>query len=258
MYLNIENLKIHFEVTGNQQGESIILLHGWGTNLHTFDPAVSELEKNFNVFKPDFPGFGKSDPPETAWGVEDYTKFVEKFVQMNRITNPSIIAHSFGGRVAILYASRNEVNKLVLIDAAGIRPDRPLKYYLKVYSYKLIKRLLPLLTGRKRAEEKIKRYREQAGSSDYNRAAGMMRNVLVKTVNEDLKHVMPQIKAPTLLIWGENDTATPVKDARIMERLIRGSGLVVLKNAGHFSFLDKTYEVKLILDSFFKPGKIEK
>ncbi|MDR1096663.1 MAG: alpha/beta hydrolase [Tannerella sp.] len=257
-FINIENLKVHFEITGNRQGESIILLHGWGTDLHTFDPVASELEKNFNVFKLDFPGFGKSDPPEKVWGVNDYTKFTEQFVQMNRITAPTVIAHSFGGRVALLYASRNDVSKLILIDAAGIKPDRPLKYYLKVYSYKLAKRLLPLLTGRKRAEEKIKRYRKQAGSSDYNNAAGIMRSVLVKTVNEDLKHVMPQIKAPTLLIWGENDTATPVKDGRIMEKLIRGSGLVVLKNAGHFSFLDKTYDVNLIIDSFLKSDKTEK
>ena len=66
-----------------------------------------------------------------------------------------------------------------------------------------------------------------------------MQNILVKVVNEDLKNEMPKIKAPTLLMWGENDTATPVRDANIMEKLIKGSGLVILKNSGHYSFIDK-------------------
>jgi pimeloyl-ACP methyl ester carboxylesterase len=67
---------------------------------------------------------------------------------------------------------------------------------------------------------------------------------------------MPNIKASTLLIWGEHDTATPLCDAKIMENLIKDSGLVVLKNAGHFSFLEKTYEVNLIINSFLNPDKI--
>jgi len=257
-FINIENLNIHFEVVGDQQGEAVILLHGWGTNLSTFDPVTSELEKKFKLYKIDFPGFGESDPPHTVWGVEDYTSFLEKFVQVNNISEPIIFGHSFGGRVAILYASRNYVRKLVLFDAAGVKPRRSLKYYLKVYSFKLAKKVLPIIIGKTKAEEKINQYRKQAGSSDYNNAAGVMRNILIKVVNEDLKHVMPKIKAPTLLIWGESDTATPVSDAKVMEKLIRDSGLVVLKNAGHFSFLDKTFEAKLIIDSFLNPDKKEK
>jgi len=251
-FINIENLNIHFETVGDQQGEVIILLHGWGTDLSSFDPIANELEEKFKIYKLDFPGFGKSDPPQTVWGVEDYTKFLEKFVLENNISDPIIIGHSFGGRVALLYSSRNNVKKLILFDAAGVKPKRPLKYYIKVYSFKLFKKILPVIIGKTKADEKINQYRKQAGSSDYNNAVGIMRNILVKVVNEDLKHVMPNIKAPTLLIWGEHDTATPVSDAKIMEKLIKDSGLVVIKNAGHFSFLDKTYDVNLIVGSFLK------
>ena len=251
-FINIENLNIHFETVGDQQGEVIILLHGWGTDLSSFDPIANELEEKFKIYKLDFPGFGKSDPPQTVWGVEDYTKFLEKFVLENNISDPIIIGHSFGGRVALLYSSRNNVKKLILFDAAGVKPKRPLKYYIKVYSFKLFKKILPVIIGKTKADEKINQYRKQTGSSDYNNAVGIMRNILVKVVNEDLKHVMPNIKAPTLLIWGEHDTATPVSDAKIMEKLIKDSGLVVIKNAGHFSFLDKTYDVNLIVGSFLK------
>ena len=255
---NIENLNIRFEIVGSQLGKDLILLHGWGTNLHTFDPIANELAKEFKIYKLDFPGFGESDPPKSVWGVENYTNFIEKFVQDNNINNPIIIGHSFGGRVALLYASRNEVSKLILIDAAGVKPKRTLKYFFKVYSYKIYKNFLPLLIGKTRANKNLYQYRKRVGSGDYNNSTGIMRNVLVKVVNEDLKHVMPKIKAPTLLIWGENDTATPIKDAKIMEQRIKDCGLVILKNAGHFSFLDKPYEVSLIINSFLGISKIKK
>lgn len=83
----------------------------------------------------------------------------------------------------------------------------------------------------------------------------MMRQVLVKSVNEDLKIEMPKIKTPTLLVWGENDTATPVSDAKIMEKLIPNAGLVILKNAGHFSFVEKLGEFLIILNNFLQPDK---
>jgi len=256
-FTNIEGKNIRFERVGSSLGKNIILLHGWGTNLHTFDPIANELEKDFNIYKLDLPGFGESDPPETVWGVNDYTTFIEKFVHQNQIINPVIIGHSFGGRIALLYASRNEVNKLVLMDAAGVKPKHSLNYYLKVYSFKLYKSILPLLFGKTKANHKINQFRKRTGSSDYNNAIGIMRNVLVKVVNEDLKHIMPKIKAPTLLIWGENDTATPVKDAKIMEKKIKDSGLVVIKNTGHFCFLEKPYEVNLIINSFLETDKIK-
>ncbi len=253
----IKGLNINTETTGTKEGKDIILLHGWGSNLNLFRALAKELESNFNVYNLDFPGFGESDAPESVWGVEDYTTFIESFVAQNNISNPIIIGHSFGGRVALVYASRNPTNKLILIDAAGVKPKRPLKYYLKVYSFKLYKKILPCLLGSKEATKRIEQYRAKAGSSDYSSAQGIMRSILVKVVNEDLKYLMPKIESPTLLIWGENDTATPVRDAKIMEKLIKNSGLVVLKNAGHFSFLDKAYDVNIIIDNFLNGDKID-
>ena len=79
-----------------------------------------------------------------------------------------------------------------------------------------------------------------------------MRSILSRVVNEDLCHLMPSIKAPTLLIWGENDTATPLRDARRMERLIPDAGLVSFPGCGHYSFLDNPVQFAAVLRSFLK------
>ncbi|MBR2072348.1 MAG: alpha/beta hydrolase, partial [Alistipes sp.] len=208
------------------------------------------LEARFRVLTVDFAGFGQSDEPKEVWGVEEYTRSVEALAKAEGVENPILIGHSFGGRVSIVYASRNKVQKVILVDAAGVKPRRSLSYYRKVYTFKLLKRLLPLAVGKVRAEEIIEKRRATAGSSDYSQATPMMRRVLSKVVNEDLCHLMPQIKAPTLLFWGERDTATPLADAKRMEKLIPDAGLVTVAGAGHFSFLENTPLFLRVAESF--------
>jgi len=249
----VKSLKINYKETGT--GPVFVLLHGWGSSLDVFNQVGLYFQNDFRVIAIDLPGFGKSEAPNEVWGVLDYTDFIEEFFRLKGIENPILAGHSFGGRISIVYASRNPVSKLMLLDSAGIKPKRKLNYYIKVYSYKLVRKTLPFLVGAKKAEEILESYRKKVGSSDYKNASGIIRQIMVKVVNEDLKHLMPKIKAPTLLIWGENDTATPVSDAKIMEKLIPGSGLVVLKNAGHFAFLDKMSEFLIILNSFLKNDK---
>lgn len=95
------------------------------------------------------PRFGKSQEPPYVWGIEEYTQAVEHFFKSEQIDNPILLGHSFGGRVGILLASRNKVKKLILVDAAGIKPRRSLAYYFKVYTYKIIKHALPVLCGKR-------------------------------------------------------------------------------------------------------------
>ena len=239
---------MQYNVEGD--GYPVILMHGWGCNHTTVASIERLLTPHFKVYNLDFPGFGGSSTPPAVWGVEEYTRLLEAFVKTEAIERPILIGHSFGGRVSILFASRNATHKVILVDAAGVKPRRPLKYYVKVYSFKLWKRLLPLVVGRKRADETIEAYRRKSGSADYNALTGTMRNILVKVVNEDLKAVMPRIQCPVLLIWGKNDTATPLRDARTMERLIPDAGLVAFDDAGHYSFLDKPYEFNAVVQNF--------
>jgi pimeloyl-ACP methyl ester carboxylesterase len=250
---NINGLKITFKKTG--EGATIILLHGWGCDLNIFEKVQGELENKFQVYSIDFPGFGESEPPSEVWGVEEYTQFIETFIKTENIENPILIGHSFGGRVSILYSSRNKTEKIILVDSAGVKPTRKPKYYFKVYTFKILKRIVNMLFSKQKANTILDKYRSKSGSSDYQNANGIMRDILVKIVNEDLTHVMPKIKSPTLLIWGENDTATPVSDAKIMEKVIPDAGLVILKDSGHYSFLEKLNEFLIIINNFLTTKK---
>lgn len=185
-------------------------------------------------------------------GVEDFTVLMEKFIQRLGLKSPALIGHSFGGRIAILLSSRNKTGKIILVDAAGIKPKRSLIYYIKVYSFKTAKKILPILFGKKKGQELLDAWRGKAGSADYRQSSPMMRAVMSRCVNEDLKFAMPSIKSPVLLVWGENDTATPLSDAKTMEKLIPDAGLVSFPDCGHYSFLDNPYGFKAVIKEFLK------
>lgn len=200
----------------------------------------------------DFPGFGKSDKPPEPWGVPEYARFTRSFIDQMGIKGCDVICHSFGGRVTILLASEEPdlFGKLVLTDAAGVRGKRGIGYYARVYSYKLGKALsrigfIDRLFG-------LSNRLESAGSADYKATDGVMKATLVKVVNLDLKDRLDKIENETLLVWGENDTATPLYMAKLMEKRIKNSGLAVIPGAGHFSYLDDPARYMSIIDVVLK------
>lgn len=243
-------IELSYSIEG--EGDAIVLLHGWGCDKSIWKSSIEALQSHFRVVAVDFAGFGASQEPDKVWGVEEYTRSVEALIREIGIQSPTLVGHSFGGRVSILYASRNEVKRVVLTDAAGVKPRRSFAYYRKVYTYKLLKRALPLLIGTKKAQMLLDQRRAKSGSSDYNRATPMMRAILSKCVNEDLCYVMPKISAPTLLFWGDKDTATPISDAHKMVKLIPNADLVVAEGAGHFAFLERPELWREALKSFLK------
>ncbi len=252
--IKIDSISLNYSETGNPAGIPVLLMHGWGCNLTTLASIQKIMDESnkLRVVNIDFPGFGKSDEPTEVWGVEQYTSMVERFLDELGIENPIILGHSFGGRVSILMASRREIRKVILVDAAGVKPKHSLKWYAKVYSFKFAKRFYKFIYGAEKAQAKIDKARAKRGSSDYNNSTPMMRSILSRCVNEDLCDKMPLIKAPTLLIWGENDTATPLSDAQKMERLIPDSGLVSFPGCGHYSFLDNPFGFKSVIKEFLK------
>lgn len=235
-------------------GAPVVIMHGWGCSRQTV-ASIEAMVRSLGrpVLNVDFPGFGESPEPTEVWGTDDYSRAIEGLLDELGIGADAILlGHSFGGRVAITISSRRKVGKVVLVDAAGVKPRRSLKYYVKVYSFKAKKNLLKLLCGKQRAEKILDRMRAKAGSSDYRNSSPRMRAIMSRVVNEDLCHLMPQIKAPTLLIWGEADTATPLSDAKTMERLIPDAGLVSFAGAGHYSFLDRPGQFAAVLTSFLQ------
>lgn len=249
--LQHNGVKMLYTVEG--EGSPVVLMHGWGCTHETVKSIADVCLKSHTVYNVDFPGFGASTEPlssDNIWGVDEYTQMIEKLVDVEKIENPVLIGHSFGGRVAIVYASRNKVDKVVLVDAAGVKPKRKLTYYVKVYSFKLAKRWLKLVYGKEGGARRIEKMRSKRGSSDYANSTPMMKAILSKVVNEDLCHLMPKIASPTLLIWGKDDTATPLSDAEKMEKLIPDAGLVAFEGCGHYSFLDNRHGFAAVLDNF--------
>lgn len=249
--INVNGVRFAYSVTPGQ-GAPVVLLHGWGCTRQTLasvEQAVEALGRP--VVNVDFPGFGESSEPQEVWGVYDYAAALEALLDAEGIGPDAVLlGHSFGGRVAIILGARGRAGKLVLVDAAGLKPRRSLRYYLKVYSFKARKHLLRLLLGRERAEARLDKLRARAGSSDYAAASPRMRAIMSRVVNEDLRHELPRIKAPTLLFWGEADTATPLADAREMERAIPDAALVSYPGVGHYSFLERPGEFRAVLSSF--------
>lgn len=249
--IDIKGVTLNYRLGG--EGTPMIIMHGWGSDhstLSLFERVGRECHTVYNI---DLPGFGKSSEPLTAWTIDDYSDMLEEFTQKLGIENPIILGHSFGGRVAIMYAAKNPVSRLILIDAAGIKPRRTLSYYLKVYPYKFAKKVYPLILGKKRAEKLIDDMRNKLGSIDYRTSSPKMRQIMVKAINTDLRKYLSDITAPTLLLWGENDTATPMRDAHIMHRNIKNSNLVSFPGAGHFSFLDNPYQSASVVRRFIMP-----
>ncbi len=253
MDISLMNLHIHFSVSG--EGENVVLLHGWGASIDLYKGLIDELSKHYRVYALDMPGVGKSDEPPAAWCVDDFVDLFSTFLTEMGIKRTNLIGHSFGGRVIIKYMNRDkrpaDVDKIVFIDAAGIKPKRKLKTRVKVASYKVAKVIFGNPVMSFLYPDYLENMRKKNGSADYNSATPIMRSTLVRVVNEDLKGLLSGIDRPTLLIWGENDPTTPLSDAKQMERLIPDAGLVVAKNAGHFSYLEQPGLVYTAIENFF-------
>ena len=234
------------------EGKTLLLFHGWGAKKETFAPIIKRMSKSMRVIAFDFPGFGASGEPKEAWDVDRYAVFARKFIEELKLDDAVWLGHSFGGRVIIkLYGKVNvKPKKIVLVDSAGIKPKRGLDYYIKVYSYKAGKKILsiPPLKNAGLYDKFVK----NAGSGDYKGLSQTMRATMSKVVNEDLRGHLPEIDASVLLIWGENDTATPFSDAEIMESLLPDSGIVKLEGAGHYSYLDRPQKFFAALEYFLK------
>lgn len=251
-YSEIDGVNLHYRDSGETELPAIIIMHGWGCNVDTVASIEAMFKGKMRTVNVDLPGHGKSSEPPSVWGVEEFTQVIEKLIDCLGLKKVSLIGHSFGGRISILLSSRCEnVEKVLLVDSAGIKPKRSFNYYRKVYTFKLLKNAAMLLFDDKKGGEIVEKMRGKKGSADYRNSSPRMRAIMSKCVNEDLKNVMPRIKAPTLLVWGADDTATPLSDAETMNKLIPDSGLVSFPGCGHYSFLDNPFGFRAAVSSFF-------
>lgn len=122
---NIDGLNINYVLKG--EGELVVLLHGWGSNITLFNAAIDLLSTKYKVLAFDMPGFGESDEPKEPWCVDDYVDFVLRFLSKYELQKATFLGHSFGGRVIIKLCARTlpfEIEKVILVDSAGVKPEK--------------------------------------------------------------------------------------------------------------------------------------
>ena len=220
------------------KGKDLVFLHGYLSSKESFYPQINYFSRHFRVTAPDLPGFGGSGTIPAAWSVGEYADWLEGFLKERGIAFPCVIAHSFGGRVAIKCLARGLIDRAVLTGCAGIVKRRTLSYHLKVKSYRLVKKFAPRF-----AEAKF-------GSAEYRSLSPLMRESYKKIVNEDLREEAKRIARPVLYLNGERDRETPLSSVKILHECTAGSRLAVLKGCGHFAHLDEPLLFNLAAEEF--------
>lgn len=250
MNITIKGLNINYEEVGS--GDGILLLHGWGSSNQVYKGIMNLMKDKYRLVAPDFPGCGGSQTMPTPWTLDDYVDFVLEFMEKVNLKNPILVGHSHGGRVSLKLAADKKVlpPKIILLDSAGLIPVKTFKQKFRAKSFKFIKAVLSLPLIKNFSGGLLEKARNHYGSADYNAAPPVLRQTLVSLVNTDLRDIIPNIDCPTLLIWGDKDTATPLSDAKIIESLIKDSGLCVLEGAGHFAFCEQPFRAHAIIKSF--------
>lgn len=231
--ITIHNINIHVIVKG--QGNPILLLHGWGQNQYMMKFLQDNLEHNYKVMNLDLPGFGESDEPKEVWDLHAYVACIHELLEAYQMVNPIIIAHSFGARIALRYALQYPVNRMILTGAAGIRQKHTMRYYLRVYTYKFLKKL---------------HLQPVMGSVDYKNASPIMQGVLVASVNDDIKNELKNITCDVLLVWGEYDVQTPLWMGKEMEKELSNGTLVIIKHGDHFAYFHNSQQFLRIVHAY--------
>jgi pimeloyl-ACP methyl ester carboxylesterase len=242
MKKKIMNININYFFSDINSEKTIVLLHGWGQNIEMMKPIGDKYKNKFNILIIDLPGFGESDEPPYLWTIYEYVECIKKLIGYLNINKVILIGHSFGGKISLIYSSKYEVEKLVCLASPYCKEITKLP--LKTKIYKIIKKI-PRLTWLANIMKNI------IGSSDYKNASDIMRGVLVKSLNIELEEDIQKIKCPTLLIWGTNDTAVPIKRAYELEKLIKDSAVIKYEGATHYAYLERLNSLIPVLDSFF-------
>ncbi len=231
--ISVGGLNINYKVAG--EGPVVLILHGWGSSSGAWRKIQESLSASgFQVIIPDLPGFGKTPPPNSVWGVHEYADFVFRFMDNLNIQRVILAGHSFGGQVAVQCSLLHpeKIERLVLIAPAAVRHKPTLQNYILKYVAKTVGMILYVVPHNIRENIKHAAY-ALLRRRDYVMAYGIMRDIFKKLTQEDFSPVLKGIKTPTLLIWGKKDIMTPIEDGEFMASQIPGATFKVFSENGH-------------------------
>lgn len=255
MTMQINGVPLHYEQFGTGE-RHILMLHGWGCSWSHFEPIIRSMQDDYSITAIDFPAHGSSGRPPEPWGVADFADCIKQFIMQTGIAPCDIIAHSFGGRVALYLAAGSPelVRRLVLTGCAGLKPPPDPGRQKRAKRYRMMKKIYQSIGKVKFlksfADKSVSALRQKYGSSDYNALDDEMKKTFVKVVSEDLSPLLPRIQASTLLVWGEKDTETPLWMGQKMEKDIPDAGLVIFEGDDHFAYLHQWSRFVAIVRTF--------
>lgn len=249
--LSVNGLAVFYREEGRpSNGEvkngTVLILHGWGSKSDTWrDVQLDLADRGYHVVVPDLPGFGQTPQPPHPWSLKEYSAFVDELAILLGFEQFTLAGHSFGGRIAIDYAIRHprRLRSLILCDTAGITRRKKLKTKIFLVLTKggnLIFSLPPLFLFKPIV---LKVWYRIAGERDYYRASPLMRETMKRVMDENLRAHLPHITQPTLILWGEDDVATPVADALIIHQSIPRTHLHIFPGTGHAIQIEKPKNV---------------
>ncbi len=226
--------ELSYELVGAAQSPAVLILHGWGASKELMKRAFGGELQNFCHIYLDLCGFGKSSI-DRALSSFEYAKIVGEFLRQKKLAPQIIIAHSFGGKIAALLSTQIPLSVLVLLSSAGIVWRKSLKVRGKIAIFKCLKRL------------GVSRFGSVFASKDVAGMSQTMYETFKKVVDEDFCELFASVKCRTLIFWGLNDDATPLKSGEKIHALIKNSEFYAL-NGGHFFFLENAQNAKFIAE----------
>lgn len=228
-FIKVLGLKICSIETNLNEPKTLLILHGWGASSYSWNNVINLLQQEkIRIIAVDLPGFGQSEMPKSCWTISDYSNFLGNFLNAAGLKKIYLLGHSFGGQIAAKFAYDypEKLEKLFLVGAAAIRPKQNMLIKTAKIIAKILKPLMP---------DKLRRTIYKIfGNLDYGKINNpVLKQILINAVNDDLKNILPHIKAPTIIIWGRQDTYTRLKQGRLINKLIPNSIINILENARH-------------------------
>ena len=290
--IKVNDLNINYKTIGDGK-IPIVLLHGWGVSSDKYVELAKTLypilNAQYSILILDLPGFGKSNEPNKNWKLDDYVEFVdefikktnrkggfelvknilkEKFIQIQkgstelspqwsqRSSKIILIGHSFGGKIAIKYATKypEKIEKLILTGAAGIKHKLTTKqkiFFILAKTGKIIFSF-PVINNFQKPIHKIFSKLARSRKKDYYSASLRMKEIMKNILAEDLADCLNKIKNQTMLVWGREDKTTPLSDGKIMNERIEDSKLIIVDNANHSLPYQKPKGFAKIIEKFIK------
>lgn len=228
---------------------TLVLLHGWGGTKESWKNNIRALSKHFDCISLDLPGFGGSQAPNKPWGTLEYADFVRKFVTQLKIKSPVIVGKSFGGRIAIAFASKwpKEIQDLILVSSAGIEV-KATRLRLKILTFKLLgmaTSMIPYL-DMDAARKKVYQFLGLKVEGAYKREVKKL------VTNQDLRWMLNSIEAKTLIVWGDKDEVLPISIGERLSAGIEHSKLEIIEGGDHWVHETHAEEFNQLVINFLK------